>query len=100
MSDPARAILIGRLDQLVGLVAYVYFFLIILVSVMSWIQTDPNQPFVRILRRLVDPPCRAIRRLMPFVVAGAFDLSPIVLMLLVQLLETAIHQLLMRIALM
>jgi len=63
-----------------------FYSLIVFASViMSWVRPDPTNPFVRWIRKLVEPPCQLIRRYMPFVSAGGLDFSPIVLLFGVQL---------------
>ena len=55
--------------------------LVIVYAVLSWVQA--NTVLADIIERLVTPPLAPIRRLMPLV--GGIDLSPLVLLLLLQI---------------
>lgn len=55
--------------------------LVIVYAVLSWVQA--NTVLADIIERLVAPPLTPIRRLMPLV--GGIDLSPLVLLLLLQI---------------
>jgi YggT family protein len=55
--------------------------LIIIYAVLSWIQT--NNPLADVLERLCAPPLQPIRRVLPLV--GGIDLSPLVLLVLLQI---------------
>lgn len=62
--------------------------LVIMVAVLiSWVSPDPFNPIVQFLRGITDPFLSWIRRVMPFVVVGMIDLSPIVAFFLIQLLQ-------------
>ncbi len=60
-----------------------YEFVIIARCVISWVQAYPYNPIVRFIAYLTDPLMDAIRRAFPFLVAGGFDFSPILALLLV-----------------
>ena len=55
--------------------------LVIVYAVLSWVQT--NSPMADIVERLCAPPLTPIRRLVPLV--GGVDLSPMVLLVLLQI---------------
>ena len=54
--------------------------LVIVYAVLSWIQTQ--SPMADLIERLVSPPLTPIRRMVPLV--GGIDLSPLVLLVLLQ----------------
>lgn len=54
--------------------------IVIVYAVLSWVQT--HSPMADLIERLVAPPLTPIRRLMPLV--GGIDLSPLVLLVLLQ----------------
>lgn len=65
--------------------------LVILVSVlMSWVSPDPFNPIVQFLRAITEPVFGWIRRRMPFTMVGMIDLSPLVAILLIQLLNMVV----------
>ena len=59
----------------------IYFWIVIISALLSWVNPDPYNPIVRALRSLTDPVLYKIRRTIPFVMIGGIDLSPIVLLL-------------------
>ena len=66
--------------------------LLVVHIVFSWIPRPPEpiMPFVRLVRRIVDPVLMPLRRLLPPVSVGprvAFDLSTLVVFVLISLLQ-------------
>jgi YggT family protein len=55
---------------------------------LSWIQIDPYHPAVQFLYQITEPVLRPIRQMLP--AGGALDFSPLVAMLLVQLLTSVV----------
>ncbi len=58
-----------------------YNLIVIASCFISWVNPDPYNPIVRFLRAATEPICYRIRKYLPFVVVSGFDLSPIVLIL-------------------
>lgn len=66
------------------------FYAVLAWVILSWVQTGPDHPLRRLqefLDRLILPIIRPIQRLMPPIRlgAGALDLSPIILILIIRL---------------
>lgn len=68
----------------------VYSWVVIAVCLISFVNPDPYNPIVRILRNLTEPMLWRIRKWMPFVYVGGLDLSPIVLLIGIQLVKMVI----------
>jgi len=68
----------------------VYIWIIIVSAIFSFLQVDPRQPLVEILERITQPAFTFIREKMPFVVVSSVDLSPIVLIVGLQLIDNII----------
>lgn len=68
------------------LVINIYIWIIIISVLLSLLQVDPRQPAVELLRRITEPAFSFMRQKMPFVVIGGIDLSPLVLIIGLQLL--------------
>lgn len=68
----------------------VYSWVVIAVCLISFVNPDPYNPIVRILRNLTEPVLWRIRKWLPFVYVGGLDLSPIVLLLGIQLVKMVI----------
>ncbi len=67
----------------------IYFWIIFVRALLSWVQPDPYNPLVRIICKLVDPVTSRISRMFPTRV-GMVDLAPFVLMLVIMLLQEII----------
>lgn len=76
--------LAGVLDGLIN----VYSLVLLVAILASWVNADPYNPIVRFLRGATEPLLARVRRALPFVVVGSFDLSPLVVMLGLQFLGT------------
>ncbi len=66
-------------------------FLLILVKVILSYFMDPYHPFRQSVDRLIDPLLKPIRQIIPTV--GRFDLSPIILIILVEIIAMVIKSL-------
>jgi YggT family protein len=67
----------------------IYFWIIFVRALLTWVQPNPYNPLVRIISKLVDPVTSRISRLFPTRV-GMVDLAPFVLMLVIMLLQEII----------
>ncbi len=67
-----------------------YFWIVVISCLLSWVNPDPTNPIVRTLRALTEPVFYRIRRAMPFTYVNGLDLSPVVLLLAIQLVETIV----------
>ncbi|MCL4819219.1 MAG: YggT family protein [Vicinamibacteria bacterium] len=57
-------VLIG-LAQVLGMALQLYLYILFGAAIVSWVNADPYNPIVRFLRAAVEPPRRAIWRLLP-----------------------------------
>jgi YggT family protein len=64
-----------------------YIWIVIIAALLSFVRPDPRNPVVQVLYRLTEPALDFIRRKMPFVVFSGVDLSPLVIILGLQLLD-------------
>jgi YggT family protein len=76
--------LAGALDGLLN----IYSLVLLVAIIASWVNADPYNPIVRFLRGATEPLLARVRRTLPFVVVGNFDLSPLVVFLGLQFLRT------------
>ncbi len=72
------------LAQMVGLLANLLIILIFVWVIVSWI-LSPYHPLREALDRIVGPMLAPIRRVVPMV--GMLDLSPMILMILIELIS-------------
>ncbi len=79
--------LIYAIVQTLHTVMNLYIWIVIISALLSFVRPDPHNPIVQILSRLTEPVYDFIRRKMPFVVFSGIDLSPLVIILGLQLLD-------------
>jgi YggT family protein len=87
----------GVLNTLLGL----YFWIVLIAVLLTWVNPDPRNPIVHFLYSVTEPVLSWIRRRLPFLIIGNFDLSPIALLLAIrftqQVLVVSLYELAMRI---
>jgi len=71
-------------DKGIGLLMLV----ILVTSLLSWVQPDPRNPIVRFLHAVVDPILHPIRVILPSM--GGMDFSPLVALLILSMLQKLI----------
>ena len=79
--------LIYALVQTFHSVINLYIWIIIIAALISFVRPDPSNPIVQILHRLTEPVFNFIRQKMPFVIFSGIDLSPLVVILGLQLVD-------------
>ncbi len=79
--------LIYALVQTLHTVINLYIWIVIIAALISFVRPDPHNPIVQILHRLTEPVMNFIRQKMPFVVFSSIDLSPLVVILGLQLVD-------------
>jgi len=82
--------------QLLHTVINVYIWVIIIAALLSFVRPDPSNPIVQFLYRVTEPVYRVIRQKMPFLIMGGIDLSPIVIILGLQFIDTFMMYALLR----
>jgi len=75
-----------------------YFWVVIISALLSWVNPDPYNPIVRILRNLTEPVFYRVRKWLPFTYIGGVDLSPIVVLMAIQFLKIFLVQSMLQIA--
>lgn len=66
----------------------IYGYIIIVRVIISWVNPNPYNPLVRLVRGLTDPVLEPIRRLLPDM--GGLDISPFVALLIIWILMSLI----------
>ena len=64
----------------------VYFWILIIAAVLSWVNPDPYNPIVRFLRSATEPVMYRVRRVLPLAFGGV-DFTPIVVLLAITFLQ-------------
>lgn len=83
-----------ELVQIVQLFVQVLIFAVIARSLLTWFPIDRRGPLVRALDAITDPILQPVRRIVPTV--GAFDISPMVAILVLYVISYALGQSLAR----
>ena len=84
--------LVTTVAGLLSLVINLYIFVIIVAAFLSWVNPDPYNAIVRTLRALTEPVLYRILKHLPFVMVNGIDLSPIVALVALQLLNGVVVQ--------
>ena len=79
--------LLYALVQTLHTVLNLYIWIVIIAALISFVRPDPSNPIVQILYRLTEPVMSFIRQKLPFVVFSGIDLSPLVVILGLQLVD-------------
>ena len=74
----AIALVLGSLLSL-------YFWIVIIAAVLTWVRPDPYNPIVRTLRALTEPVFYRVRKWLPFTYSSGMDFSPVVVLLVIEL---------------
>ncbi len=91
-------VLLVSVARIVDLAFNIYIFIIIARALISWVNPDPYNSIVRFLHSATDPVLYRLRRLLPFLQAGTFDLSPIVLLILLSVVQQMVVSFLYQLA--
>jgi YggT family protein len=70
-----------------------YIWVVIIAALISWVRPDPYNPIVQVLYRLTEPVYVFIRRYIPTVING-LDLTPIVIIVALQIIDVILINLL------
>lgn len=90
--------LLQAVAAVLNVVLTLYFWIVIISALLSWVNPDPYNPIVRILRNLTEPVFNQVRRWLPFTMIGGIDLSPIIVLLAIQFVKIFLVQSLMEMA--
>lgn len=73
-------------------ILFLYKWVIIISSILTWVKPDPYNPIVQMLSRLTEPVYSFVRKYIPTVVGG-MDFAPIILIFALIFLETFLKNL-------
>jgi YggT family protein len=72
--------LLIAIAEIINMLLNFYYWVVIIAALISWVNPDPYNPVVRVLRAVTEPVFRPIRRLIGYRL-GPVDISPIVVIL-------------------
>lgn len=88
---------IVAIARIIDVALTVYLWLIIIRSVLSWVNPDPYNPIVRFIYQVTEPVMAPIRRWLPIRGMG-IDFSPIIILLLILFLQSFLVKSLLELA--
>lgn len=77
----------AALINLLVMLLYLYTWVIIIRAVMSWMSPNPNNPIAKALYAVTEPVLKPLRALVPPARLGGLDISPILAIVLIQLVR-------------
>ena len=86
-ASSAGTLLLGLAD-LVNFFAIIYLVMIFAWSLLSYVNVDARNPLVPMLGKIVEPILKPFRKVLPLL--GGFDLSPILAILAILLIQTIV----------
>ena len=83
---------LGGVIKIISSLVHIYMWVVIIRVLISWINPDPYNPIVQFLRSVTDPALEGLRRMLPrFLWSSGLDFTPLVLILLLQIVMTALN---------
>ena len=82
--------------EIVHMLLNVYYWIVIIAALISWVNPDPYNPVVRFLRTVTEPVLRPIRRVIGYRL-GPIDISPLVVILAILFIQKFLIRSLMEI---
>lgn len=80
--------LFAALATLLNVIFTVFYWLILIRALISWVNPDPYNPIVQFLYKTTEPILYPIRRMLPFQFNVGIDISPIIAFLLLIFLKS------------
>ncbi|MDY0203116.1 MAG: YggT family protein [Desulfovibrio desulfuricans] len=71
--------------MILGSLLNLYFWIVIIAAVLTWVRPDPYNPIVRTLHALTEPVFYRVRKWLPFTYTTGMDFSPVVVLLSIEL---------------
>ncbi len=91
------ATLLEAIAQILHMVINLYIWVVIISALITWVNPDPYNPIVQMLRRVTEPAYSFVKRYIPTVIGG-IDLSPIIIILGLQFFDLFIVKILFNLA--
>ncbi|MCL4497481.1 MAG: YggT family protein [Candidatus Acidulodesulfobacterium ferriphilum] len=68
-------------------ILWAYMWIIIIKALLSWVNPDPYNPIVRFINDITEPVLEKVRIILPLGNVMAFDLSPIIVILIIYFIQ-------------
>lgn len=87
--------LFSALARVLDIFLTIYYWLILIRAIISWVNPDPYNPIVQFLYKTTEPVLYPIRKLLPLHFTIGIDLSPLIAFFLIIFLRTFLVKTLM-----
>jgi YggT family protein len=87
------SLIINSFLDLILLFINLYVWVIIVAALLSFVNPDPRNQIVQVVRNLTEPLFRFVRAKLPFVVVSGLDLSPILVIFVLNLISNILYTL-------
>lgn len=84
----ALANLLNSLARVLDVVLTIYYWLILIRALISWVSPDPYNPIVQFLYKTTEPVLYPVRKILPFGLRFGIDISPIIAFLIIIFLKS------------
>jgi len=81
------SIIVNSIINLILLFIDLYVWVIVIAALLSFVNPDPHNQIVQIIRNLTEPVFRFVRAKLPFVVVSGIDLSPILIIFVLNIIS-------------
>ena len=78
---------LSAIALVLGSLLNIYFWIVVIAAVLTWVRPDPYNPIVRTLRLLTEPVFYRVRKWLPFTYSSGLDFSPVVVLLAIELIN-------------
>ena len=78
---------LSAIALVLGSLLNIYFWIVVIAAVLTWVRPDPYNPIVRTLRLLTEPVFYRVRKWLPFTYTSGMDFSPVVVLLAIELIN-------------
>lgn len=78
---------LSTIATILNMVLTIYFYIVIVSALMSWINPDPYNPIVRAIRGITEPVFYRLRRVFPFLASSGMDFTPVAVILIIMFLQ-------------
>lgn len=72
---------------ILGWLLDIYFWIVVISAIITWVRPDPYNPIVRTLRMLTEPVFYKVRKWLPFTYTSGIDFSPVLVLLAIELIN-------------
>lgn len=76
---------LNAVAMILGSLLNIYFWIVLIAALITWVNPNPFNPIVRGLRTLTEPVFYRVRKWLPFTYAAGIDFSPVVVLIAIEL---------------